>query len=98
MKLGRFPFCGVREERELADDERVAAGIQQRPVEAALVVLEDAQPGDPAREAHGRLGRVAVPDTDEHQKTAAARAHRVSVDAHRRARDPLDDCAHALDS
>ena len=47
---------GVRYQRELADDERRAAGLEQAPVEPALLVLEDPQVRDPACEP-SRLGR-----------------------------------------
>jgi hypothetical protein len=39
----------------LADDKRVPADVQQRAVEAAFLVLEDAETSDPAGEPFGLL-------------------------------------------
>ena len=48
---------GVAVERELADDERGAAGVEQRPVHRAGVVVEDAQVRDLGRELRGARPR-----------------------------------------
>ncbi len=49
----------VRDERELADDEGLARHVEQRAVEAPLLVLEDTESGDLPREPL-RDGRVVV--------------------------------------
>ena len=49
----------IRDERELADDERLAVRVDDAPVELALLVREDPQPRDLAGEALG--GRLLVP-------------------------------------
>ena len=84
----------VREQRELADDERLAADVEERAVEAALVVLEDPQAGDLPGEPLGRFGRVFVPGTDEHEQAAAARADDLAVDRDRGPRHALHDRSH----
>ena len=84
----------VCEERELADDERLAADVEERAVEPAVVVREDPQAGDLGGEARGRLGRVLVPCTDKHEKARPARTDDLAVDTHGGSRDPLDDGAH----
>src|SRR5581483_3907544 len=50
----------VREQRELADDERCAAGVEERAVEAARFVGEDPQLPRLAREPHRRGLVVAL--------------------------------------
>lgn len=65
---------GVREQRELAHDERLAADVEERVVEAAFLVLEDPQAGELAGEARGFLGRVPVSDADEDEQAASTRA------------------------
>ena len=62
---------GVRDQRELADDERRAAGVEQRAVELAGVVLEDPQPRDLARETLGLLRRVPVRDAEQDEEAGA---------------------------
>ena len=54
-KIGRVPFRRVGDQRELADDERVPARVEQAAVELALLVLEDPQARDLAREPLGVL-------------------------------------------
>ena len=75
----------VGEQRELAHDQRLAARVDERAVEAALVVGEDPQPRDLRRKAHGRFGHVFVPGTDEHEEPCAAHADGLAVDSHGRA-------------
>ena len=84
----------IREQGELAHDERLAAGVEERAVEAVRLVGEDPQPRDLRRQALGRLGRVVVPGTDEHDEPWPARADDLPVDADGRSADPLDDRAH----
>jgi len=84
----------IGEQRELADDERLAAGVEEGAVEAAGVVGKDPEPRDLARKAHGRFGRVVVPGTDEHHEAPPARADHLGLDPDRTARYSLDDGAH----
>ena len=58
------PLARVRDQRELADDERRPAGIEQRAVQAALVVLEDAQPRHFAGQAHRVVLAVLLGDSE----------------------------------
>src|SRR5437660_12099745 len=50
-EAGPIPFPRVCDQRELADDERRAAGVEEAAVELAAGVLEDAQPRDLAGQA-----------------------------------------------
>ena len=61
VKLGPTPLPRVRDERELADDERLAGDIDERAVEAAGVVLEDPERRD-LRSEPIRLLRSASPE------------------------------------
>jgi ribosomal protein S18 acetylase RimI-like enzyme len=87
-------LAGLSEERELADDERFAVGIEERAVEAARLVGEDPQTGELRGETVGR--RVVVPDgrTDEHEKPCPARADDLAVDADDRTGHTLSDGTH----
>jgi hypothetical protein len=79
----------VGDQRELADDESLAAGVQERAVELARLVLEDAQAGDLPRKPFRLLGRIAFCDAEEDEQTCA------DLTARRRTRagDTLDDCS-----
>jgi hypothetical protein len=79
--------CAIGDQRELADDERGAAGVEQRAVEAALLVLEDPQAGDRPGQPLCVVERVSAADTEQHAKTPADLAARVGVSPS----DPLDD-------
>ena len=65
------PLRRVREQGELADDERGAAGVEQRAVEAARGVLEYAQPGYLGGDPGGVVLAVAVRDPDEHEEAGS---------------------------
>ena len=84
----------VGEERELADDERLAADVDERPVEAAVLVGEDAQARDLGGEPRGRRLVVTHRDSDEHEQTRAAARDDVAVDGDRRLAHALDDDPH----
>src|SRR5690349_11917190 len=81
----------VGEERELADDERRAAGLEERAVELAGVVLEDAQARDLAGEALRSGGVVAGADAEQDAEPGADR----SPGGRARADDALDDRSHS---
>ncbi len=81
----------VREERELADDERLAGRVDEAPVELALLVLEDPQPRRLAREARGGLLVVPLRDAEKDAEPRADGRESLSVDEDARLPDPLDD-------
>ena len=67
----------VGDQRELRDDERGAAGVEERAVELAVVVLEDPQPrdlaGEPLRVGSGVAARDAEQDAQPGADLAAGR-------------------------
>ncbi len=87
-------FAHIGEQRELRDDERLAAGVDQRAVEAASLVGEQAQfgalAGHPARPG----GVVALCDADEHEETRTDGAHDVVTDGDTGPGHTLQDDAH----
>ena len=93
-EAGSSSLLAIRQQRELADDERLAARVEERAVEAARVVGEDPEPRDLAGETLGRLGRVLVPGTHEHEEPRSTGADDLAVDPDGGPRDPLDDGAH----
>src|SRR4029079_12479348 len=64
-------LCRIGEQRELRDDERRSARVEERAVELALVVLEDPEPRDLAGEPRRLGGRVPAGDAQEHAKAGA---------------------------
>jgi hypothetical protein len=81
----------VGEERELADDERRAAGLEERAVELAGVVLEDTELPDLRREPLGPRAVVITRDAEQDEQPRADLADGLAADADGRARDALDD-------
>lgn len=81
----------ARDERELADDERLAVRVDDAPVEPALLVREDPKTRDLAGEALG--GRLVVPprDAEEDAEPRADGRDGFAVDVDARLADPLDD-------
>ena len=63
-----------------------------------VVILEDPQLADPARERVGRRLVIAVTDAEQHEQSAADRADRPAVDPDLGAGDPLQERAHAAAS
>ena len=91
-----MPFCAdLRQQRELADDERRAAGVEERAIEATGVVREDPEPRDLAGQPLGVFLGVALRDSEQHEQADADLAAHVSVDADAGAADALDDDPHA---
>jgi hypothetical protein len=84
----------------LADDERIAADIQERQVRPAIGVIEDPEihdaPGD--RRRNGVV--VLRPDPDEHHEPPPDLADHLAVDADTGSlrADPLEQAAHAIRS
>ena len=89
-----LPLARIGEERELAHDERLAARVEQRPVEAPVFVREDPEPRDLRRETLRCRVVVLRGRAEEHEQPRAARPDDVAVDAHLGPRDPLDDRSH----
>src|SRR5262249_30456600 len=83
-------FRRVGDQRELRDGERGAAGVEERAVELAVVVREDPQPRDAARETVGLGLGVSLRHADEQQQPGPDRTAR----ARGGARDALDDDPH----
>ena len=79
------PAARVREERELADDERVPADIEQRPVRPTLLVGKDPQLGHGPGESVGGCVVVGRPNPEEHDEPAPDFAHGFVVHAPRHA-------------
>ena len=89
------PLRGVGDQRELADDERRAAGVEDAPVEAPLLVLEDAKPRDPPREAARLALAVRRGDAEKDAEARPDRADLLTRDEDARRPDALDDGSHA---
>ena len=84
----------IRDQRELADDERLAADIGDAPVELALIVLEDPKPGDTPAEPVSVVRTVVDGHAEEDAKALSDSSDLLAVDGHRGRSDPLDDRAH----
>src|SRR5262249_61357662 len=83
--------CATRDQRELADDECLAAGVEQASVELAGLVLEDPQPRHLPHEALGLGGRVRTPDPRPHAAAPGGRGGppaRTNAPGSRRPRGP----------
>jgi len=78
-EAGAAPTTSVREERELAYDQRLAAYVQQREIEAPFAVLEDAHLGSFRRQPTGLTGRVASRHAQQDEQAATYRADRLTV-------------------
>ena len=84
-------LCRVREERELADDERLAVRVDHAPVEPALRVREDPQPRDLAGEALSGPLRVPLRDAEQDAEPRADGRDGFPVDEDARLADSLDE-------
>ena len=85
------PAAGIGEERELADDKRRATDVEQRAVEVATVVREDAQARNAAGETLGCRPLVAIGDAEQDTKAGADAGDRSPFDDDARLGDALDD-------
>ncbi len=84
----------IRVERELRDDERATADLEDRQVRPPLGVTEDPQLGDLARQVvGGRLGVVRA-DPEEDDQAVVDRTHDLAIDPDRRPRRPLQQRPH----
>src|SRR5918996_2547104 len=94
-EAGPVALPGIRDQRELTHRERLAAYVEERPVEPALLVLEDAQARDLSREAL-RGGLVVLGgDPEQDREPSATGTHDLAVDRDRRLANPLNHRAHA---
>ncbi len=82
------------EQRELADDERRAAGVEQRTVEAAPWVSEDPEARDLSGQAFRLRFAVTAGDADEHEEALGDLGPHGSVHANGCPADALDDSLH----
>src|SRR3989475_3276176 len=84
----------VGDQRELAHDQGLAAGVQQGAVEATLVILENPQPRDPFRKSSRGIRHVFTRDPDQNAQAGPDLAHDLLSHAHARVGNPLHDCLH----
>jgi hypothetical protein len=91
VRPGSLLASAIRYERELADDERLAARVDDAPVEPALLVLEDPQAGDLAGETQGGRLVVSQRDAEEDAEPRADGGDGFPVDEDARLADPLDE-------
>jgi hypothetical protein len=87
-------FARVRDQRELADDERLAGHVEERVIEAAVVVLEYPQSRELAGEPLGFCVRVAGGDTQQHDDSRSDLPRDLALDRRGRVPDALDHRAH----
>ena len=88
----------VGDERELADDERLAADVDERAVEAPVLVLEDPKARDLGGHALCVGGRVAGCDPEQNDDAGPTRGRPLASHRDRRLGDALDDRPHAYSS
>jgi hypothetical protein len=104
-RLRLFWCCGQREtrpvalarignQRELTDDERRAADVEEAAVELAGGVLEDPQTGDFPGEPFCVRVAVAPLDTEQHDQSGPDLAPDLTFDADARLRDSLANHPH----
>ena len=96
MKLGRFPLRVSATSVNWLTTMCLSGDVDERTVEAAVVVLEDPEAGDLAREAVALAGRVRRGDAEQHDEAGTDVRHRLAADHDRRVLDALHDGAHAL--
>lgn len=93
-KLGRLPLRTSARERELRDNQRLAAGVDQRAIETPPVIVEDAHlgalAGDPA--CAGLI--VAICDAHQEEQPTADQGDRLGVNGNRGSGDALKNDAH----
>ncbi len=87
-------LAGVGVERELRHQQDLAAALEHRAVEASILVGEDAQTGDLARQPSRLRPAVATADADENEQTGRDRGHPLAIDGDARTLHPLHDGAH----
>jgi hypothetical protein len=85
---------GLRRQRELADDQRRAAGVEQRAVHAAGLVPKNAQIDDFARQPFGFFFPIALHGADQHEKAGPDLAGGPAIDGDGSGGDTLDEGSH----
>jgi type II secretory ATPase GspE/PulE/Tfp pilus assembly ATPase PilB-like protein len=85
----------VREQRELADDERLSAHVAERAIEPAALVLEDAQLGGLPREASRDVRRVADGHPEQDEEAGPAPGDPLSGDLDKGLAHTLEHRSHA---
>jgi hypothetical protein len=81
----------IGDKGELRDGERLAARVEDAPVELAVLVLEDAQPGDTAGEPLSRRLVVRRRDAEKDADARADRRNDLAGELDARLADALDD-------
>jgi hypothetical protein len=88
--------AGVREQRELGHDQRLAADIDERSVDPTFLVAEDPQLRHSPCEGIRDARIVVVADADQNHEPLADRRDDLLTDADRRPCRPLQQGPHAL--
>jgi hypothetical protein len=91
-------FPGVGDQRELTDDDRLAADVEERAVEPALLVLEDPQARHLAGHPRGIFLSVLVGHAEEDAQAGAYLGNPLTGNDHVCARNALDDGPQAASS
>jgi len=94
MKEGRRPRR-VAVERELRDDQDVAAGVQNRAIHVPGVVGEDAEVEHLVRQHGNVVLAVPLAHPEEHEQPRADAAHGRAFHPHRGLGHPLHHRSHA---
>ncbi len=89
-------LAGVAVERELADDERRSADVDEAQVGLALGVAEDAQVRDAPGQGLGPGFVVVVTDADQDHQAGADPSDDLALDRHGRTSDALEQQAHGI--
>ena len=84
----------VGDQRELADDERCTAHVDEVVVELPVHVLEDAKAGDTAGESLGVFGLVPARNAEQDAQAKPDLSHDLLGDHNPRLGDALDDRSH----
>ena len=85
------PLLGIRDQSELAHDERRTSRVQERAVELPLFVLEDTQAGDAASESLGIGFVVLLGHPQQNDESRRYRTQLAPAGTHSRVRNPLND-------
>lgn len=83
-------------QRELADDDHLAAGFRDRPVHHVFIVGEYPQAGDLAAEPFNVVGVIGLLNAQQDQYSIPDLRCPFAADGHGCIPHPLDDCSHLL--
>ena len=95
-EAGTAALARAAVEGELADDEKLGAGVEGRAVELALGVVEDAQVGYLVGYVAGLFLTVAAADAEEDDEAAADLGNAVAIHGDGGAGYALDECPQEL--